>query len=390
MKTAFGFFNHHLVTTTHKDRDSLAVLASLNHNHVVLGGTKGELTNTLGKTQLFGTNIFKFGNDSTTSSNGNQLHFDTTHPTDGRKLILQQKMVGLIIKAPLTDDEVGTALLDLLYHVHKVLLFTAGQLLVVLHGGHLELALGLHLGRLERTGENTHASVLDVLGHLRVTHVLVDEDTLDEVGVAQLAAHLALHLDEVEVHVASVQIGHGQHGTYGHLAQMSQVRAHDLGAERSHRHTHQRLHALLVHVGSSRRSRRCRAGRVVTGSGGKLTRTDGSLGDPVQDTHVDLLADGGQMAYSKIARLLVAVRDADRMDATLEQTLGLLEESAGQDHHAGGAIADLCVLALAQLHQQLGHLVLHLHVVQDGGAIVADGHLAVGTHQHLVHAARAQ
>ena len=37
---------------------------------------------------------------------------------------------------------------------------------------------------------------------------------------------------------------------------------------------------------------------------------------------------------------------------------------------AGGAIADLLVLAARQLHQQLADLVLNLHLVQDRGAVI--------------------
>lgn len=36
------------------------------------------------------------------------------------------------------------------------------------------------------------------------------------------------------------------------------------------------------------------------------------------------------------------------------------------------------------------HLVLDLHLVEDGGPVVRDGHVAVGAHQHLVHPLRPQ
>ena len=42
--------------------------------------------------------------------------------------------------------------------------------------------------------------------------VLVDKDTVNELGVLDRAADLALHLDEVEVDIAALEIGDGQNG----------------------------------------------------------------------------------------------------------------------------------------------------------------------------------
>ena len=41
----------------------------------------------------------------------------------------------------------------------------------------------------------------------------------------------------------------------------------------------------------------------------------------------------------------------------------LLEQRASHDHDTSGAIANLVVLALGQLHQQAPYLVLHLHLL---------------------------
>ncbi len=54
--------------------------------------------------------------------------------------------------------------------------------------------------------------------------------------------------------------------------------------------------------------------------------------------------------------------------------------------NAGGAIANLVVLALGELHQEFGNLVLNLHLVQNGGAVVGDGDFTIGRNQNLIEA----
>lgn len=44
-------------------------------------------------------------------------------------------------------------------------------------------------------------------------------------------------------------------------------------------------------------------------------------------------------------------------------------------YHGSGPISDLLVLEIGQLAEDLGSRVLHLQQLQDGGAIVGDGHV---------------
>jgi hypothetical protein len=66
--------------------------------------------------------------------------------------------------------------------------------------------------------------------------------------------------------------------------------------------------------------------------------------------------------------------------------LHLLKQGASHDHHAGGAVPDLVVLALGELHQQLADLVLHLHLLQDGRAIVRCTMVCASTASHQTRA----
>ena len=91
------------------------------------------------------------------------------------------------------------------------------KLLVGLARGNVELVLGLGLGRLEGAREDAHARVLDGLGHLRVGEVLVHNDAAHQLSLVKAPAGLALHLDQVKVHVMPVQIGHRQDRLHSNL-----------------------------------------------------------------------------------------------------------------------------------------------------------------------------
>lgn len=61
--------------------------------------------------------------------------------------------------------------------------------------------LGLGLGGFECAGKNGDLGILDVLGHLRVTESLVDDNTLDQHGVFETSTNLSAQLDQIEVDV---------------------------------------------------------------------------------------------------------------------------------------------------------------------------------------------
>lgn len=63
------------------------------------------------------------------------------------------------------------------------------------------------------------------------------------------------------------------------------------------------------------------------------------------------------------------------MNLLIDQLLSLAQQFPCQDDHRGGAIADLVILGLADVHQHLGGGVVNIHRLQDGGAIVGHGKL---------------
>ena len=67
----------------------------------------------------------------------------------------------------------------------------------------------------------------------------------------------------------------------------------------------------------------------------------------------------------------------------------LLEHLRSEEDHTGGAVADLGVLAHADVDESLGSGVSNFEELHDGRAVVADGDLAAVEHE-LVHAAGAE
>lgn len=135
-------------------------------------------------------------------------------------------MIRLVVETPLADDQVRARVLDALDHVLKLLLLVLAQLLVLLNARDVELVLRLGPWRLEWTREDGKLGVAHSTGHLRVRHVLVDEDTADELGVCERAADLAVDLDEVEGHVFALEVCNSHHGLHCDLGEVRMVFRH--------------------------------------------------------------------------------------------------------------------------------------------------------------------
>lgn len=135
------------------------------------------------------------------------LNLRSSNPPHRWQVILHQQVVGLVVESPLADDEVGSRILDPLDHLLELLRLVLLQLLVLLDRGNVELVLGLGARRLKGTGEDGNLGVVEGAGHLRVRHVLVEENSLDESGILERSSDLAGDLDEVERDILAVKVG---------------------------------------------------------------------------------------------------------------------------------------------------------------------------------------
>ena len=104
--------------------------------------------------------------------------------------------------------------------------------------------LGLRLGRLKRTGQYGDLYIPQLLRHLRVGEVLVHNDPLHQHAVLHAAAHLGLHLDQLKVDVARLQVGDGHDGVDGNARHLLVALVDDLGAEGGLGRSHQVLSVL--------------------------------------------------------------------------------------------------------------------------------------------------
>ena len=121
-------------------------------------------------------------------------------------------MVGLVVEAPLADDEVRARVLHLLDHVLELFRLVRLQLLVLLDRGDVELVLRLGPWRFERARQDRDPRVRERARHLRVRHVLVKQDSLNQGCVFQRASDFAGDLDEVKRDVFAFEVRDREHG----------------------------------------------------------------------------------------------------------------------------------------------------------------------------------
>lgn len=115
MNKLFAFY--HFVATTNEDSNCLWIGALFNDEHSVFGCAKTKFLDNTGKAQLLGSQFFEARDNTTASSDGNQLDLGTTDPTDSGQLSLEQHVVGFVVKAPLTNCQTSTRIFNLLIAV---------------------------------------------------------------------------------------------------------------------------------------------------------------------------------------------------------------------------------------------------------------------------------
>ena len=107
--------------------------------------------------------------------------------------------------------------LDLCDHVGEILLLGNVQGFVGSSVLDVHVVLSLWLRRLEGASQNAKLGIVDLLRHLRVREVFIQDDAMNELRVFQLSAWFANNFDHVKVHVLALQIGNGQNSINGDL-----------------------------------------------------------------------------------------------------------------------------------------------------------------------------
>lgn len=211
---------HHLVTSTNENCHCASVGTLLNNQHLLSRGSEAHLADNTSCAELVRGQVLEAGHNTAVCGNGDQLNLRPTNPTNGRQVILEQKVVGLIIETPLADDQVGTRLLQLLDHLCELLLLVVLQLLEFLNRCDIKLVLGLGLGRLKGTGQDGQFGIPNFVGHLGVREVLVHDNTSDKQRVLEGSTDLAVNLDQLEVDILALKVGNREHGINGDLGEL--------------------------------------------------------------------------------------------------------------------------------------------------------------------------
>jgi hypothetical protein len=78
------------------------------------------------------------------------------------------------------------------------------------------------------------------------------------------------------------------------------------------------------------------------------------------------------------------------VDLVLHKLVGTLEQLSGEDDNRGSAIANLSVLDLGELNEDLGSGVLNFELLENGGTIIGNGNITDVIDEHLVETLRAE
>lgn len=101
--------------------------------------------------------------------------------------------------------------------------------------------LGLRLGRLEGTSQQTNTGILQRLRHLRVREALIQHETVDQFRILELSACLSLQrirlkewkrrtygeLNQIETDITTREVGNSKDRTHGNLSHLTLEPTHE-------------------------------------------------------------------------------------------------------------------------------------------------------------------
>mmetsp|Transcript_10824 Transcript_10824/g.10944 ORF Transcript_10824/g.10944 Transcript_10824/m.10944 type:complete len:229 (+) Transcript_10824:447-1133(+) len=220
MEAPPSFITDGLAAAPHQHSHCLRVRAVLDEDHLVVRGPERHLLDGTCLPQLLWSNLLETRNDPSPSGDGDQLYLQATNPTHRGQLVVHQQVVRLIIKAPLTQNYVGSRIFDHLDHVSEVFLLKLIQLIVVFHRFDLQTMLSFWLGGLEGAGEDADFGIIDLFDHLGVGEVLINYDSVDEGRVLQGPASLGNYLNMLKVNILPFQICHSEDSLHSDVCEL--------------------------------------------------------------------------------------------------------------------------------------------------------------------------
>ena len=340
-----------LGASAYHDGDGLGLLDAGDKGHLLVLDLL-ELDG-VGVAEIVGGQLGDLVDDVGSGGPAEPLHVGLLDTPAGVDALLGEEVLGEVVDSLLAEHDVGSGLLDLLDHALQHVLLFGDELVELVRVGDLDLGVDLGLLDLEGGVDQCDLRVLDALGHAGLDGLLVDDQTLDDVGVLHAGTLLLHGLDVLQVHGVV---------------------------------------ALLVLVGDGLDGVDDEVGELLFGSidllgdhGGLSDQLEG-LGVVDGDLHGGVLEDLLGLGVGHP----VSFRDDGGVDVGVDQVPCLLQELSGEDHAGGGSVSDLCVLGLGDLDEHLGCGVLDVHLLEDGHSVVGDDDISDGVDEHLVHSTGSQ
>lgn len=119
-------------------------------------------------------------------------------------------------------------------HIGKVLLFQLVKLPEGFCACDVQVVLGLRFGGFEGTGKNGDLGFFYLLGHLRMGEILINQDTINQLGILHTSTCFPLHLDKVEVNILSGKVSNTKDSLNSNLSQLLFILAHNLRPQTNH------------------------------------------------------------------------------------------------------------------------------------------------------------
>lgn len=183
--------------------------------------------------------------------------------------------------------------------------------------------LGLGLWGLEGAGEDDTLGIVDLLGHLGVRELLVDDDTFNERRVLDGTTGLGDDLDQVEVNISTLDIGDVEDGLEGEISEVILALRDNLRSE---------------------------GGSSASSKFGEIVFLD-----------VEVLLDLTDSLDSDITSLVETISNLQGVNTLLKEFLGLLEDGSSENNNTGGTITDFVILRGGELGQKFGGLMVNLN-----------------------------
>ena len=130
------------------------------------------------------------------------------------------------------------------------------------------------------------------------------------------------------------------------------------------------------------------------GLGGKKLGAHRSLGS-LQDRLIsEVILAHNQRSLDEVDGLFerhtISSHDRGWVNLVFDQIVGSFQKFSGQDDNRSSAVTNLAILNLGKLNEYFCGRVRHLKLLENGGAIVRDRHIADVINEHLVEALRTE